>query len=162
MILYINKIIKDIRAKVIKKHLDAIGTNKCICFTCGNATISLRSHGINVISIGDNEELKTNKWWTYSEIQKYFGLFDATSGHLPLPLINDISIQVRDKLNSMIKDIDEIIDIPTGSGESLLIMCMAFPKKRFRSIRLNNKETVYNIDAPLNHLVEYLDNIARC
>lgn len=148
--LKINLLIKKIRAEVIKEHLDKKGENRCVCFTCGNAAAALRDVGLTVIGVGENEELKPGKWFSYSDIQKVFNCFDATSGHLPIPLMASIAKRMRIYIGELIED---KYYIPTGSGESIVIMSMAYPDIDFFPIRFCNKETKYDTDAPLNNLV---------
>ena len=152
-LIYPNIIIKQLRAKVIKKHLNNLGINKCVCFTCGNASKYLRFEGINVISVGKNELLIPNKWFSYTEIQNNFNnIFDATSGHLPMPLMIDIAKELRARdYGNLKKKVTYLV--PTGSGESIICLQIAFPNISFKPVRLSNPQTEYNKDAPLNDLL---------
>ena len=153
-ILKINLHIKRVRAEVIRKHLHSIGTNKCVCFTCGNARKALEKAGLDVVGVGNNEKLKPNKWFSYSEIQNTFNRFDATSGHLPLPIMNKIATELQQYCfkNGWIDNKEEYL-IPTGSGESIVLMNMAFPEVTFYPIREGTPETEFSKQAPLNRLV---------
>jgi len=145
---------KEVRAKVIKEHLNQLGKNICVCFTCGNATKALRQAGLEVISVGESEEFTPNKWFSYTEIQKSFnGLFDATSGHLPLPLMNEIALKLKSELRYHFKP-NKSYEIKVGSGETISCLKMAFPYISFNPIRLKaHKPTTFNKEAPGNSLI---------
>ena len=149
-----NLYIKKIRAEVIKEHLNALGKNICVCFTCGNATRALRKVGLEVISVGENEEFTPNKWFSYTNIQKSFnGLFDATSGHLPMPFLDYISLRAKNELREEFKP-GQTYDIKVGSGETITCLKMAFPDISFNPIRLEgHKPTEFNKYAPGNSIV---------
>jgi len=161
MILDINLDEKKIRAKVIKKYLNSCGKNKCVCFTCGNAGKALKEVGLNVVTVGDKELLKPGKWFSYAEIANSFNRFDATSGHLPIPLMLEIAMGLKKKLGKL--NIEEVYEVPTGSGETIICLAMAYPYIKFKPIRYENyAPTRYELYAPLNSLVEALfgeDNI---
>jgi len=149
-----NLLVKKLRAEVIKEHLNGLGKNNCVCFTSGNATKYLRDTGLEVISVGDNEELKPGKWFSYTEIQKSFnGLFDATSGHLPFPLMNNISNILKDELKDEFQN-EEDYNIKIGSGETIVCLKMAFPYVNFKPQRIKGFiPTTYNAESPMNNLV---------
>lgn len=150
----INLIQKQVRAQVIKKHLKNIGENKCVCFSCGNASQALKNEGLEVI-----EMIEPLKWWGFTEIQKYFKCFDATSGHLPIPLLIEISNILKKK-----KEVKNIIDflqnkdlqLPTGSGETLFCLKLAFPTINIFPVYDLNPATKYNKEAPMNIIVDIL------
>lgn len=146
---------KEVRAQVIKKHLNAFGTNKCVCFTCGNAAKYLREIGVDVVAVGDKETLHPGKWFTYTEIQHDFnGLFDATSGHLPIPLMVEIAAKLAEIYDGKLNEYDKIYEVYTGSGETIICLKMAFPDVKFRPVRLlNHPPTEFSIHAPLNNLL---------
>jgi hypothetical protein len=150
-ILKVNLLEKKIRAEVIKKYLNRIGTNECVCFTCGNASKYLREAGLDVISIGKNEELKPNRWFEYEEIINTFKAFNATSGYLNINLLNRIGLKMKEILGELE---DDKYLVPTGSGETILALIMAYPKKRFYPLRLGTMETKYDEGNPLNMLLE--------
>ena len=151
-LLKINLIVKTIRAKIIKNHLAVQGKNHCVCFTCGNAAAALRKEGLSVTAVGYHDELIPAKWFNYSEIQiKFNGLFDATSGHLPFPLMVEIAKQLKLILGEL--DDTLVYNVPTGSGESIVCLAIAYPSCNFIPIRTKGKETKYEVDAPLNGLV---------
>lgn len=160
-VLEINLLIKRIRAQVIKEHLQKLGQNKCVCFTCGNAAKALKNEGLEVIEVGSNGILKPNKWFDYTDIQQTFGVFDATSGHLPMPIMVKIAKRMRQILDNWHMITENKYFIPTGSGESLVIMAMAYPRIQFYPIRFNAPETKYDDEAPLNTLVTALSGVSH-
>lgn len=150
---WINLKVKAIRSKIIKRHLNSIGINKCVCFTCGNAARFLRREGLEVIGVGRNQKLLPAKWFGFTEIaQQFNGLFDATSGHLPLPLLTEIAQELRKE----IKHWRGQKTILTGSGETFVVLSLAFPNIKFTPIRDGKAETKFNKKAPLNTLVKIL------
>jgi len=144
----LNILEKQIRAEVIKDYLAAKGTKRCVCFTSGNSAKYLRLQGLKVIGVGDSQELQTKKWWEFNEIAA-LGLFDATSGHLPWPLMLEISKRLKDQ----IKELPKRLVLPTGSGETLVCLKVAFPLTKFYSKYNLNPATEWSANAPLNKLV---------
>lgn len=150
----VNLLEKKLRAEVIKEYLDALGENRCVCFTCGNATKALRAAGVQVVSVGEQEELRPGRWYSYNEIAASFRCFDATSGHLPMPMLREIAERMRMCLGGLE---EREYGIPTGSGETLVVLSMAYPEVRFIPLRYKGRpETRYNEGAPMNALVEAL------
>lgn len=148
-----NLLEKRIRAKVVKEYLDNLGSNRCVCFTSGNCSKELKKLGLNVIAIGNEQDLSPNKWFEFIEIGK-FGYFDATSGHLPLPLMLDIA----KRLKKRIKKLPKKVIIATGSGETLVCLKLAFPETEFTAMYNLDHHTILNKKAPLNSLVKILTN----
>lgn len=145
---------KLIRAKCIKEYMAAAGYDRAVCFSCGNAADALEAEGVDVVHIGERGLLTPNRWMHKSEIDKVFhGYFDATSGHLPVELMVMIGKAFRHHLGSME---EETIYIPTGSGETLVCLKMAYPDKRMVAVYNLDKATEYDQEAPLNRLVELL------
>jgi len=151
-ILDCNILEKRIRAKVIKEYLLKIGVNHCVCFTCGNGSKYLRAERLVVTSVGDNEELKPNHWFSFFEIAEKFKMFDATSGHLPYPLMVEISKELKKELHLTQKT----YIIPTGSGETIVCLKMAFPNITFIPKYNTCDSTKFNPEAPLNRLVKLI------
>lgn len=145
---------KKIRAQAIK---DYIGKNiKVVCFTCGNASKALREEGLEVLSIGEHEDFKPNKWYTPKEIKHIFPeYFDATSGHLPIDLMLDISQRFKNYLGTLK---NEPISVPTGSGETIICLKLAYPEIKFIPVYNLDEATEYNEKAPLNKIVEIFCN----
>jgi hypothetical protein len=142
------------RAEVIKEYLHGIGTNECVCFTCGNAGKALREVGLDVITVGDNEDLKPQKFFSEEENIKTFKRFNATSGYLNFYLMNKIAHKMRIALGELQ---DDSYFVPTGSGETLLVLSLAYPDKKFFPIRFNNPETKYDEGNPLNGIIDFIE-----
>jgi hypothetical protein len=167
----INLLEKKIRAELIRDHLVSKGLNRCVCFSCGHSAGLLEAEGLNVVYIGEKGILKPNKWFTPEEIQKVFnGLFDATSGNLNDSIMGQIAIRLREikkrqELYSLFEknpyfDLNSIdrFDpdnntylIPTGSGETIICLTLAFPQTRFVPIRVQGvSSTEFQEGYPLN------------
>lgn len=154
-ILRVNLLEKQLRAQVIKEYLNSLGTNECVCFTCGNASKALRAVGLDVVSVGINEELKPNKWFEPEEIERTFKRFNATSGYLNIFLLNRIADRMRSALGEL-EDNEYLV--PTGSGETILVLTIAYPEKNFYPLREGTPETKYDEGCPLNRLIEAIIN----
>jgi len=142
-----NELEKKIRARVVANYLRSIGKPKCVCFSCGNASRELKLVGLDVIEV-----IRPPRWYSLAEIQLEYGVFDATSGHLPMPLMLDICNKLYLKLRSF----PDVEYLPTGSGETFVCLKMAFPKSKIYAVRNLDEATEYNPQAPLNRLVEAL------
>ena len=157
--LNINFIEKQERSCVIRRYLDQLKTDRCICFTSGNSAKFLRELNVDVISVGDNEGLIANRWFDVFEIAK-FNLFDATSGHLPITLMVGIATMLRiNPQLSFLETHQDAIELPSGSGETLVCLKMAFPHLKIiakYNCKENPKATAYNKEAPLNKIVVFL------
>lgn len=118
-----------------------------VCFTCGNAADWLRNMGVDVISIGHGQDLEPKGWWKPCRIQKTWPhAFDATSGHLPLPLMLDIA----KTLNSVLGDLREgEYEVPTGSGETVFCLRLAYPRIKFVPVFGVGKGTERDDNNPL-------------
>ncbi len=156
---------KIIRAEVIKEYVGAAGyRNKCVCFSCGNASKALTDMCLDVLDISPTGDFTANRWYTPDEIHRLFpDRFDATSGHLPLHLM--IKIADRFKLyldNNLDTPLSEDVTykVPTGSGETILCLQMAYPKMHFVPIyNMDSKgATKYEQLAPLNSIIENFYN----
>jgi hypothetical protein len=148
----LNILHKKIRAKVICNYLVGLHTNRCVCFTSGTAADELRKIDLQVVAVGDTQKLNTKTWWRYNEIAHTFGLFDATAGHLPLPMLVEIAGIMKIKL----KQLPPEVILATGSGETLVCLKMAFPDTKFTAVYNLDAHTEYNDAAPLNGLVRLL------
>ncbi len=146
--------IKRLRAMTIEEY---IGRNKkCLCFSCGNASESLRRLGFDVLDISPTGDLIANRWFSIQEIREIFpNHFDATCGHLSIELMNRLSNIYRDYYKSIFEYTNEII-VPTGSGETICCFALAFPNKKFIARYNIDESTQYHEEAPLNKLVEQL------
>ena len=84
------------------------------------------------------------------EIRAFFpNVFDATSGHIPIDLINEIARRIKKEIHP----IDKQYIVETGSGETLLVLSIAFPEIKFKPEYNTNKATAFNKEAPLNDLI---------
>lgn len=143
---------KRIRAEVVWAYMKRCNIAYAVCFSCGNASLYLREAGVPLLDISPHGDLMANRWFTMEEIRQRFPqAFDATSGHLPADLMEDIAERLKKELK--FNQETEYI-IPTGSGESVICLKMAFPHIKFvPEYNNNDSATEYNDNAPLNSLV---------
>jgi hypothetical protein len=145
---------KRIRAQIIKQYMQDAGYKKAVCFSCGNAGKALADAGVNVLHIGAQGELTPNKWYTQADIAQVFtGYFDATSGHLPMQVMLQLADAYKEHLSNTL---GSTVYVPTGSGETLVCLKLAYPDKRFIAVYNLDSATEYSKDAPLNRLVQLL------
>lgn len=143
---------KHIRAEVVRAYMTRCGISYAVCFSCGNASRYLKEAGVSLLDISPQGDLTANRWFTMEEIRQRFPrAFDATSGHLPADLMGEIAERLKGELNFE-QDTEYII--PTGSGEGVVCLKMAFPQICFVP-EYDNSDTAteYNEEAPLNALV---------
>jgi hypothetical protein len=147
---------KKIRAQVIARYVSAAGYRGVVAFSCGNATRELKAAGLWVLDISPDGDLSpSRKWWTPAEIHAAFpDLLDATSGHLPAPLMAEIAKAFRLHLGNLA---DAVYEVPTGSGETITCLRWAYPETIFMPVRNINEATAYNSAAPLNYVVGCLE-----
>lgn len=144
---------KKIRAQVIKQYMQESGYTKAVCFSCGNAADALIAEGVDTLHIGENGVLTPNKWFSPEEIANiWVGRFDATSGHLIHYLMEKIGKAYKEYLGTL----PNIVYVPSGSGETLVCLKMAYPEIDFVAVYGLDKATEYNENAPLNTLVRIL------
>lgn len=142
---------KEIRSKVIKKYMQEAGIDKAVCFSCGNASKALINAGVNTLDISPTGELVANKWYTPAEVAHTFpNHFDATSGHLPLHLMIDIANAFKNELGKLAED---KYLVPTGSGETITCLNIAYKDIEFVPVYNKDAATEYSDQAPLNHIV---------
>lgn len=144
---------KKIRSQVIADYIRHAGYKGVVVFTCGNAAQALRDEGLEVVEIGPRGDLKTDKWWTMAEIRKAWpDLFDATSGHLAVPIMGDIAKAYKEHLGTLKAG---RYSVPSGSGETICCLRIAYPLLTFDPAYDNSRpETSRHPDAPLNAIVE--------
>jgi len=156
---------KRLRAKPIADYVRKAGYPGVVTFTCGHAAEALREvfspFGLHVLEVGARGVLQTDKWWTPAEIHKGFPhLFDATSGHLPIPLMHDVAEQFRAYLGVRGEYIvnDKQYVVPSGSGETILCLRMAYPNIPFMAAYDNAKpETTRDTEnVAMNALIDAL------
>lgn len=148
---------KRIRAEVVRAYMVRCGIAYAVCFSCGNASRYLREAGVPLIDISPHGDLTANRWFTMEEIRQRFPqAFDATSGHLPADLMHEIAERLKREFNFE-QDTEYII--PTGSGEGVVCLKMAFLDILFTP-QYNNSDpaTEYNDESPLNAVVRAMFN----
>lgn len=142
---------KAIRARVIARYVYAAGYPGVVCFSCGNAARALREAGLWVVEVGPCGELRPGKWWTPAEIHKVWpGLLDATSGHLPIPLMIEVARALQQELGDLGGG---KYRVPTGSGETITCLRWAYPAAIFEPMYGLGAGTERNPEAPLNEIV---------
>lgn len=149
---------KAIRAQVIRAHLAESGHPGCVAFSCGNATRALRAAGVWVLDVAPGGALQSTKWWSPAEVHRAWPhLFDATSGHLPIPLMASLAAIFRETFAATIEGRPGPHVVPTGSGETVVCLAWAFPDARWIA-RYDDRQpaTRYEPRAPLNGLVTRL------
>jgi len=142
---------KTLRAVAVAAHLRVVGHDRVVCFTSGNAAQALRDAGLDVLAVGAGQELQPGRWWQLGEIARVWpDRFDATSGHLPLPLMVALAHRLRDHLG-------EIAPgpwlVPTGSGETLCALGMAYPGADLWALTHLDTHTDHHPGMPLAPLV---------
>jgi len=151
----INILEKQIRSQVIKQYLIDSGIKGAVCFSCGNSTKFLREAGVDVIGIGEKEELVPTVWFPEEKVKRYFpDRFNATSGNLPILVMYEIARRLRIVLGEKWKP----VPVKIGSGETALALILAYPEKleRFKFYRDGTPATAYNENAPLNAVLRLL------
>lgn len=145
---------KEIRARAISDYMKEAGYTRAVCFSCGHAAQELEKVGVDVLHIGKRGKLTPNQWFTQAEITRDFnGYFDATSGHLPMDLMLNISVLFKRFLQNKLND---VVYVPTGSGETLVCLKLAYPEKKFIAVYNLDEATEYCKYAPLNEMVKLL------
>lgn len=90
---------KRIRAEVVWAYMKRCNIAYAVCFSCGNASLYLREAGVPLLDISPHGDLMANRWFTMEEIRQRFPqAFDATSGHLPADLMEDIAERLKKEL----------------------------------------------------------------
>lgn len=146
---------KRIRAQVIAQHLGEAGLPlRCVCFTCGNAARALRNEGLYVVEVGSQGRVEPTEWVDPTHIAGMWpGMFDATSGHLPVWMMERIGAAFAVELG----ELPGKVVVPSGSGETLVCLALAYPDVRFVArYDMTEPPTMFNEDAALNGLVRRL------
>ena len=144
---------KRLRADMIKGYMKAAGYEKAVCFSCGHAAEELQKAGVNVLHIGPHGVLEPRKWFTQADIHADFPeFFDATSGHLPVSLMIALSTIYQ----GYIGPLSGKVYVPTGSGETLVCLKMAYPDVDFVAVYNLDEATEYSPYCPMNPLVRLL------
>ena len=143
---------KAIRATCIKEYMKG-RYERAVCFSCGNAARELKAAGVDTLHIGPEGELDPRRWFTQREISLMFpGYFDATSGHLPAELMAALGEVYKRHLG----ELPQKVYVPTGSGETLVCLKLAYPEHDFIAVYNLDKATEYSPNCPLNKYVEVM------
>ena len=152
---------KKIRSEVIKQYMQEAGYKQAVCFTCGNAGRELRRAGVETIIVGGEGDMLPNRWLSTAEIHRMFpSCFDATSGHLNMEVMGRIASAYKAYLG----DLPPVVEVPTGSGECLVCLKLAYPHVRFIAeydVAGLERQTQYCAMAPLVPLVGILAEDVR-
>lgn len=124
-----------------------------VCFSCGNATRELKAAGLYVVDVAPGGALEAGRWWGADEIRRAWPhLLDATSGHLPPPIMVEVAAALAAELGRLAVDV--VHEVPTGSGETITCLRMAYPAHTFAAAYDDRAiATRYNDRAPLAALV---------
>lgn len=158
---------KGTRAWLVHDHARAKGFKRIVCFSCGNAATALREHQrpynkVEILEVGSGPQadFAPREWWSQSRIARVLpDYFDATSGHLDAQLMEDIAAAYRSYQRSasiipQYKSSGDYI-VHCGSGETFVVLAMAFPKINLHAVYDNRKpHLTFNKEAPLNSLVQ--------
>ena len=150
---------KRLRAVAVKRYMEEHGYDKAVCFSCGNASRELRKAGIDTLDISQSGDMLALRWFSIGEVREQFpGHFDATSGHLPMDCMLEIAECFKEELGELTGE----IALPTGSGETLVCLKLAYPELHVTAVYDLDDATEYSAEAPLNALVELLaDNVVH-
>lgn len=124
-----------------------------VCFSCGNAAGSLRDRGLDVIECGPgpHADFRPDRWWTPAEIREGWpGRFDATPGHLDAAMMSRLADRFRRHLADRPGPLEYV---PTGSGETILALGIAYPDVRWVAVYNLDHATRFHCAAPLNRAV---------
>jgi hypothetical protein len=148
---------KRLRAATLRVWCVNARVQRVVCFSCGNASRELENSGLDVLAVGPGLQLETGAWWTAAEIRRAFPeRLDLTSGHLPIELVAELGQTYRDHLGAQVQA-GETYTVPTGSGETLIALALAYPAAAFvAEYDARREATAYQPGAPLNRLVERL------
>lgn len=145
--------IKRIRAEVIKEYLDG---KQCFCFSCGNSSLALRQAGADVIGISPHNALSATTYITPQKAQAIFKCFNATSGCLPLFLMEKIAHKVRNQIPKKMFASKKTIYVPTGSGETLFTFSYIFPVRRLVGV-IDKDEKAMNFTPKFSTLYSFIN-----
>lgn len=142
---------KEIRSKVILKYY--YKEKNFVCFSSGNAVAELKKLTPNVIGCGGyvGADYSPTSWFSQRDVEIAFpNEIDVTCGHLPIELMVKLADAYREYLGELT---DSVYEVPTGSGETIVCLKLAYPDKDFIAVYNLDKHTEYNEKAPLNRLV---------
>ena len=148
---------KALRADVVREYCREAGISRVVVFSCGEAATrlaALRDPTFDVLTVAPGGDLDTEHWWRPERIASAFpDRFDATSGHLPMPAMRRLADRLRDYLGPL-RGGPYIV--PTGSGETLVALALAYPHARWIAEYNTSPGTQYDHAAPRNPLVRAL------
>lgn len=158
---------KVLRTGPIVQHVLNGGYPGAFIFTCGNAgkplEKALKAVGKRYWEFGVNGNMTPNRWHTPDEIHALApDMFDATSGHLAVPLLYRIAREFYDYFGQPVNgghlkdDVNYIV--PSGSGETILCLRMVYPHARLLAAYDNTKpETTRDTEnVAMNALIDAL------
>lgn len=152
MVTWLRPPTKRLRAEIIARYLHESRITGAVVFSCGNASAALKATVPYVIAVAPGGDLLAARWWSPAEIHRAWPhLFDATSGHLPMPIM----VQLSHALRGYLGDLDQVAyRVPTGSGETVMALRWAYPGVLFTAVFDDtNPATTYEKQAPLMDLV---------
>lgn len=148
---------KELRAEVIVDYVKGAGTYKgIVCITCGHsgdALIASANGECGDIVVIVPEE--GDGWISMEQIARdYPGYFDASSGHLPLWLMQRIGDRFKKYFNEYPQTRHSEMRLPTGSGETIIELFMGMDDiEGFSALYDYNRGSKYEAKAPLNNMV---------
>lgn len=145
---------KALRAQVIVDYVSKTPYKGIVCITCGEAgkalTKAVQGTDVHLIVV------EPTRWLTMEEIaNEYPGYFDATSGHLPLWLMERIAQQFRVWFDENPHELPEegYWRVPTGSGETIFELELMSSAAEWVALYDYNRGSKYEAEAPLNNAV---------
>lgn len=139
---------------MIAEYVGAAGYRGVVCFSCGNASAALIAAGLDVVDVSPRGAIEARRWWQPEEIARVWpDRFDATSGHLTMPLM----VRFAGALAADLGPLDAgPYTVPTGSGETITALRFAYPGTAFVAEYGNDAATRYEAEAPLTAIVAAL------
>lgn len=155
---------KRLRAEIIYDYVLFSQYRGVVLLSCGNAikwmrwVVQKKQKGKSKFACKvEVAEMTTTKWLTNEQIGNMAPThFEATSGHLPLWLMVRIAKKFRNYFNSHGGLPLKKYYVPTGSGETILCLKLAYPKKEFVAVYNVSRGSKYEKKAPLNDAVTAL------
>jgi len=124
---------------------------RVVVFTCGNAAAELRAVGLDVLAVGPGQELQPGRWWTPGAIRAAWpDRFDATSGHLPMPLMVQLALALADHVGHLERC---RWLVPTGSGETITALRWVYPDADLVALTGAGPDTDHQPVMPLAPLI---------
>lgn len=152
---------KRLRSEAVSDYCRRAQIRRVVLISCGNASNALREHESDLLTVTAiaprDAPFQPGRWLYPSDIARAFpGQLDATPGHLPFPLMLEIADLYKRYLewNGFNEEVE--YTVPTGSGETVCCLALAFPHTPFVADYTRGDGTGYDPDAPLNRAVELL------